>query len=113
MFNNFFFENFTIYDTTWRNFVELGRPQVAMWLKRVLDTKATNIHSDYVILFHCNSGCTNTPHCYLHYLSCFPIVSVLLKTQKSLSSCKTQDLWYPKCWFHWLDVICTHPLEIG
>jgi hypothetical protein len=50
---------------------------------------------------------------HLHYLSCFPIVYVLLKTQKSLSSCKTQDLWYPKCWFHWLGVICTHPLEKG
>jgi hypothetical protein len=41
--------------------------------------KATNTHSEYVILiaFHCNSGCTNTPQCYsVHTL---PVFFVLCK----------------------------------
>jgi len=30
-------------------------------------TKATDIHAEYVILliYHCNNGCTNAPHCYV------------------------------------------------
>ena len=28
-------------------------------------TKATDPHSQYLLLFHCNSGCKNMPQCYV------------------------------------------------
>jgi hypothetical protein len=51
MFNNFFFfENFAVYKTMWKNIVESGRPQmmcmrIACWIP-----KATDTHSEHVIL---------------------------------------------------------------
>ena len=53
MSNNFFLpENHTVYEIMWKNMVEPERPQVtirsmrfACWI-----TKATDIHSEYVIL---------------------------------------------------------------
>jgi len=48
----FFFENRVVYEIMWKNIVERGRPQItirrmhfACWI-----TKATNTHSEYVIL---------------------------------------------------------------
>jgi hypothetical protein len=32
MFNNKFFLNRTVYEVKWKNMVELGRPQMIMWL---------------------------------------------------------------------------------
>jgi len=31
MFNNFFYENSTIYETLWKNVVERGRPEMTIW----------------------------------------------------------------------------------
>jgi len=51
-----------VYETTWKNIVEPGRPHMIIWLKRITSwiPKATNTQSKYVILVfvHCNSGCT-------------------------------------------------------
>ena len=33
---------------------------IACWI-----TKAKNIHSEYVLLFHCNNGSKNAPQCYV------------------------------------------------
>ena len=47
-------------------YVESDRPQLTKWHIHVACwiTKATNTHSEYVILlFHYNNGCTNTLHC--------------------------------------------------
>jgi len=75
MFSNFFFENCAVYETMWKNVVEADGPQmtvchmcIACWIP-----KATNTHSEDVMLivFHCNSGCMNTPvsRTYIAYLS--------------------------------------------
>jgi hypothetical protein len=53
----------------WKNIVEQDRPQMTIWHMRIACwiSKATNIHSEYVILFafHGNNGCMNTPQCYV------------------------------------------------
>jgi len=52
MFNNFFSENCAVYVTTWKNIVQPGRQQTAIWRTRIACwiTKATHTDSDYVIL---------------------------------------------------------------
>ena len=54
MSNNFSFppKNHAIYETVWRNIVELGRPQMTVWHVRIACwvSKATNTHLGYVIL---------------------------------------------------------------
>jgi len=47
-----FFENHAVYDIKWKNSVEPDRPQMTLWRMRLACwiTKATNTHSDYVIL---------------------------------------------------------------
>jgi hypothetical protein len=76
MLNNFFSENFAIYEIMWKNTVEWGRPQMIIWRMRILRWiyKATDTHSKYVILivFHCNNGCMNAPRCYVIRASILP-----------------------------------------
>jgi len=52
VFSNCFFENHVVYEIMWENIVELGRPQLTIWRMRIacLIPKATNRHSEYVIL---------------------------------------------------------------
>jgi hypothetical protein len=53
MFNNFFFfENRVVYEIMWQNVVELDKPQMTIWRMRIACwiAKATDIHSEYVIL---------------------------------------------------------------
>jgi len=54
MFNSFFFffEIHAIYEKMWKNTVEREKPQVTIWRMRIAYwiTKATNTHSEYVIL---------------------------------------------------------------
>jgi len=47
-----FFENHALYEIMWTNFVQPGRPQMTIWRMRISCwvTKATNIHSEYVII---------------------------------------------------------------
>jgi hypothetical protein len=51
MFNNFFFENFSICEIMWKNIVKPGRPQMTIWRLRIACwiTKATNARSECVI----------------------------------------------------------------
>jgi len=62
-------ENLIFYETTWKKYRRGGqatdddmwRMRIACWIH-----KATNTHSDYVILlFHYNNGCTNAPPRYV------------------------------------------------
>jgi hypothetical protein len=48
----FFFENLAVYEIVWKNAVERGRTRIATWRMRIACwiTKATNSHSEYVIL---------------------------------------------------------------
>jgi len=51
--NTFFSpENLTLYEITWKNMVEPGRPQMTIWRKRFARciTLATNAHSEWVIV---------------------------------------------------------------
>jgi hypothetical protein len=49
---NFFFENRAIYEIVWKNMVDPGRPQMAIWHMRhaCWIPKAININSEYVLL---------------------------------------------------------------
>ena len=48
----FFFANCAVYEITWENTVQPDRPQMTIWRMRVACwlTKATNTHSEYVII---------------------------------------------------------------
>jgi hypothetical protein len=52
MFNAFFFEKPTVYQTMWKNIVQPDRPQITIWRMCIAYciTKATDTHSEYVIL---------------------------------------------------------------
>ena len=51
----------------WKNIEEPERPQVTTFRMRIACwiPKTTNSHSEYVILFQCNNGYTNSPQCYV------------------------------------------------
>jgi len=61
----------------WKNTLEADRPQMTVWCMcfTCWVPKATNTHSEYVILifFHNNNICTNALHCYViaYCLSCW------------------------------------------
>jgi hypothetical protein len=46
------FENPAVYEITWENIVERGRPQMTIWRMRIACwiPKTTNTHTGYVIL---------------------------------------------------------------
>ena len=74
MFGNFFFlENVRVGQTT--DFNIKRRMRIACWI-----TKATDTHSEYVILivFHSNIGYANAPQCYI--IPTFPVLYFVLST---------------------------------
>jgi hypothetical protein len=52
VFSNFSFENRAVYEIMWKNVLQLGRPQMTAWRTDIACSipKATNTHSQYVIL---------------------------------------------------------------
>ena len=52
MLNNFFFEILSVYEIMWKNVAEPYRPQMTIWRMLIACwiTKATDRHSEYVIL---------------------------------------------------------------
>ena len=50
----FFSENPAVYEIMWQNIVEPGRPRMTIWLMRIACwmPKATDTHSEYVILIN-------------------------------------------------------------
>jgi hypothetical protein len=48
----FFFKNSTVYEIMWKNLVQPGKPHMTIWCMRIACwiPKATNTHSEYVIL---------------------------------------------------------------
>jgi hypothetical protein len=68
VFNDFFSENRAAYEIIWKHIVEPDRPQMTVWRMRFVYwiTKASDAHSEYVILiaFHGNNSYTNAPQCY-------------------------------------------------
>jgi len=63
----FLFENRVVYKIMWKNIVQPGRPQMTIWRMRIVCCipKATNTHSDCVILiaFPLNCEGTNGSQC--------------------------------------------------
>jgi hypothetical protein len=55
IFSNFFPENRAVYEIMWKNIVEPDRPLMTVWCMRISSwiPKATNTHSEYVILIAC------------------------------------------------------------
>jgi len=60
------FENCAVYEMMWKNTVDLDRLQMTIsgMCIACCIPKATNTCSEYVILFHGNSGYMNVPKCY-------------------------------------------------
>jgi len=52
MFNKVLFNNGAVYETTWKNIVDLGRPPTTIWSMRIARwiPKATNTYPGYVPL---------------------------------------------------------------
>jgi hypothetical protein len=52
MFDNLFVENLTVFEIMCKNILEPDRPQMTIWRMRIARwiPKATNTHSEYVIL---------------------------------------------------------------
>jgi len=50
MLNNIFFEACAVYVTVWKDIVGPGRPQMSIWHMTCWIPKATDKHSEYVIL---------------------------------------------------------------
>jgi len=67
----------------WKNTVEQDRPQMTIWRMRIEPClpRATNIHSEYVILiaFYGNNVCTNAIQCYV--IRTLPVVFLLGSVQ--------------------------------
>jgi len=54
----------------WKSIEERGSAQMTIWRMRITCwiRKATNVHNQvvrYLLLLHCNNGCTNAPQCYV------------------------------------------------
>jgi hypothetical protein len=56
----FSFQNRAVYEILWKNTVERGRTQMAIWRMRVACwiPKATDTHSEYVMFIELNSSTT-------------------------------------------------------
>jgi len=67
MFNKFFLDNRAIYGVMWKKHCTAGQATEDNRAHEhfILDTKATNIHSKFVIItaLHCNNGCTHVLQC--------------------------------------------------
>jgi len=61
------FLNHVIYEIMWTNILVLDRPQMTIWCALCAGYQRLQTRLKYVmLLFHCNSSCTNVPECYVH-----------------------------------------------
>jgi len=95
MFNNFFFSNNCTIYVIWKNTVEPGRPQMTVWRMHIACwiPKATNTHSEYVILI------------------VFPLQHWLHKHASMLCYTYIASLVFPSVWqahFHLLGLKTVH-----
>jgi hypothetical protein len=79
-------KNLALYEIMLKNIVERGRSQMSLRRIRIAwrKTKATNTHSEYVILmlFHWHNGCTNAPQCYFYTCIACPVRCSLHETNR-------------------------------
>ena len=64
MFSNLFPENRAVYEITWENIVDLGRPQMTVWRMCIACwiPKTTNT---YLVIFHSKNCGTKAPQRYV------------------------------------------------
>jgi len=79
MCNNFLFENHVVYEITWKNTVESGRPHTTKW--RMWFACWTHKYTRRICNTSCNSGCANASQCYVR----------LIRTLHVLFSCSNQQ----------------------
>ena len=76
----FFFENLAVYEIMWKNIVQPDRPKMTIGSMRIVCwiTKATNTHSEYVILtaFPGKNGYTNAPLFQVIHLLLFEVFKI-------------------------------------
>jgi hypothetical protein len=69
MFNNLFSENHAVYEIMRKNMVESKQATYDNIIRHMRSacciTKATDTHTQYVMLFCCNNGYANAPQCYV------------------------------------------------
>jgi hypothetical protein len=91
-----------LWDNVEKYIIEPDRPQMTIWRMRIAFwiPKATNTLSEYAILivFHCNSSCTNASRLYVivHSLSCLLLFwkeYFLQKLVLAQSGMGWQELW--------------------
>jgi hypothetical protein len=81
---SYFYENRAVYEIMWKYIVERSRPQMIIWRMRIAcrKTKATNTHSEYVILIALPLQQWLQEHASmlrLHYIAC-----LVLKNEDSI-----------------------------
>jgi hypothetical protein len=91
--SNFFF---LIYERTWRNTVETNRAQMTIWRMRIAycipRLRTHTQHIQYLMLFRCNSGCTNAPEC--HVIRTLPVFTeLMLRYPFSGYNAVSPDIW--------------------
>ena len=72
-----------VYEMMWKNTAEPDKPQmtvwrmhIACWISEASNTHTnthTHTHLEFLLLVHCNSGCTNAPQCYVCTYSTLPV----------------------------------------
>jgi hypothetical protein len=94
------------YEIMWKNMVGWVRPQMAKWRMRLAcwTTKATNTHSEYVILFAFTrqQWLTLTRLSVTLYVRCLSCLTGTLFQPLSLTACHTAELIgtnTPECWW--------------
>ena len=78
----FFFENFTVYEITWKNVVQPDRPQMTIWGTRIACCipKAKNTHSEYVMFITLPQQFLYERSSKLCYKDSAPLVVYMLPT---------------------------------
>ena len=97
-----FFENLSVKETMWKNIVECGRPQMAIWRMCVACwiIKDTRTHSEYVILllFHCFSCYTNAPQYYV--IHTLPVLLLATNNTNKAAINSNDKHFYFSLWFN-------------
>jgi hypothetical protein len=84
-----FSENRAVYEIMWKNMVQPDTPQKIIRRMRFVCwiIKATDTHSEYVILFLHDNAFANMPQCYVYmYMACLVFFYVLVQVASGFLS---------------------------
>jgi len=96
---NFFFDNHAIYDVMWKSVIERDRPQMTCALHAGHLRPQTHPRPvQYLLLFHCNNGCSNLHHCYIcTFIACLAYDGLEWNSGVFVLHCT----FYLHCWNVW------------